>query len=172
MFYHLPLEHEVLLHPRYFGPVLMETVKKMLLTEVEGTCPGKYGFIIAVTGIDSIGDGKIQPGQGFVVYPVKYKAIVFRPMKGEVLDAVVSQVNKVGIFVTIGPMNGFVSRHAIPADMEFDPASNPPCYRSTDEDVSIEQEDELRVRIVGLRVEAKDIFAICTIMDDYLGLVA
>lgn len=32
---------------------------------------------------------------GFVVYPVKYKAIVFRPFKGEVLDAVVTQVNKV-----------------------------------------------------------------------------
>lgn len=38
---------------------------------------------------------EFQPGQGFVVYPVKYKAIVFRPFKGEVLDAVVTQVNKV-----------------------------------------------------------------------------
>lgn len=37
--------------------------------------------------------GIIQPGQGFVVYPVKYKAIVFRPFKGEVLDAVVTQVS-------------------------------------------------------------------------------
>lgn len=37
----------------------------------------------------------IQPGRGFVLYPVKYKAIVFRPFKGEVVDAVVTQVNKV-----------------------------------------------------------------------------
>lgn len=81
--------------------------------EVEGTCTGKYvtvnkisipplsyvcrryGFVIAVTSIDNIGAGLILPGQGFVVYPVKYKAIVFRPFKGEVLDAVVRQVNKV-----------------------------------------------------------------------------
>jgi DNA-directed RNA polymerase II subunit RPB7 len=56
----------------------------------------RYGFVIAVTTIDNIGDGLIQPGRGFVVYPVKYKAIVFRPFKGEVLDAVVTQVNKVG----------------------------------------------------------------------------
>lgn len=74
----------------------METVKQKLYTEVEGTCTGKYGFVIAVTTIDQIGSGIIQPGQGFVVYPVKYKAIVFRPFKGEVLDAVVTQVNKVG----------------------------------------------------------------------------
>ena len=55
---------------------------------------GKYGFVIAVTTIDSVGAGLIQPGEGFVMYPVKYKAIVFRPFKGEVLDAVVTQVRE------------------------------------------------------------------------------
>lgn len=57
--------------------------------------PYRYGFVIAVTTIDNIGAGVIQPGRGFVLYPVKYKAIVFRPFKGEVVDAVVTQVNKV-----------------------------------------------------------------------------
>lgn len=61
----------------------------------------RYGFVIAVTTIDSIGSGLILPGQGFVVYPVKYKAIVFRPFKGEVLDAVVTQVNKVILLILI-----------------------------------------------------------------------
>lgn len=37
----------------------------------------------------------LLPGRGFVLYPVKYKAIVFRPFKGQVVDAVVNQVNKV-----------------------------------------------------------------------------
>ncbi|CAD1479107.1 unnamed protein product, partial [Heterotrigona itama] len=92
--YGISLEHEILLHPRYFGPQLLDTVKQKLYTEVEGTCTGKYGFVVAVTTIDNIGAGIIQPGQGFVVYPVKYKAIVFRPFKGEVLDAIVTQVNK------------------------------------------------------------------------------
>lgn len=57
----------------------------------------RYGFVIAVTTIDNIGAGVIQPGRGFVLYPVKYKAIVFRPFKGEVVDAVVTQVNKVRV---------------------------------------------------------------------------
>lgn len=59
----------------------------------------RYGFIIAITTIDNIGTGLIQPGRGYVVYPVEYKAIVFRPFKGEVLDAVVSQVNKVNLLL-------------------------------------------------------------------------
>uniref|UniRef100_A0A914RNV9 RNA polymerase Rpb7-like N-terminal domain-containing protein n=1 Tax=Parascaris equorum TaxID=6256 RepID=A0A914RNV9_PAREQ len=107
MFYHIPLEHEICLHPKYFGPELLETVKRKLFNEVEGTCTGKYGFVIAVTTIDNIGSGLIQPGRGFVVYPVKYKAIVFRPFKGQVVDAVVSQVNKVypTIFVQLFDLN-------------------------------------------------------------------
>jgi DNA-directed RNA polymerase II subunit RPB7 len=122
LFLQIALEHEILLHPRYFGPQLLDTVKQKLYTEVEGTCTGKYGFVIAVTSINDIGAGNIQAGQGFVVYPVKYKAIVFRPFKGEVLDAVVKQVNKVGMFAEIGPLSCFISHHSIPSDMTFCPS--------------------------------------------------
>ncbi|XP_065842409.1 DNA-directed RNA polymerase II subunit RPB7 [Oscarella lobularis] len=172
MFFHVQMEHEIVLHPRYFGPDLLETVKRKLFAEVEGTCTGKYGFVIAVTTISNIGKGKIQPGEGFVVYPVKYEAIVFRPFKGEVLDAVVTQVTKVGLFTEAGPLSCFISKHSIPSDMEFDPNSNPPCYKTRDEDVVIQQDDEIRLRIVGTRVDANDIFAIGTLMEDYLGLVS
>ena len=41
----------------------------------------------------------IQSGRGYCSYPVKYKAIVFRPFKNEVVDAVVSQVTKVIIYL-------------------------------------------------------------------------
>ncbi|KAK0078448.1 hypothetical protein PV327_005062 [Microctonus hyperodae] len=171
MFYHISLEHEILLHPRYFGPQLLDTVKQKLYTEVEGTCGGKYGFVVAVTTIDSIGAGIIQPGQGFVVYPVKYRAIVFRPFKGEVLDAIVTQVNKVGMFAEIGPLSCFISHHSIPAEMQFCPNVSPPCYKSKEEDVVIQADDEIRLKIVGTRVDAGGIFAIGTLMDDYLGLI-
>ncbi|XP_046636195.1 DNA-directed RNA polymerase II subunit RPB7-like [Daphnia pulicaria] len=171
MFYHIALEHEILLHPLYFGPQLMATVRQKLPTEVEGTCVGNYGFVIAVTTIDSIGAGFILPGRGFVGYPVKYKAIVFRPFKGQVFDAVVTQVNKVGIFADIGPLSCFTSKYNIPSDMIFDANSNPPCYKNQDSDV-IQQDDEIRIKIIGLRVDTNNIFAIGTLNYDYLGLVS
>jgi DNA-directed RNA polymerase II subunit RPB7 len=170
MFYHISLDHEIELHPRYFGPQLIETVKRKLFTEVEGTCTGEYGFVVAVTSIDHIGSGLIQHNTGFAVYKIKYRAIVFRPFKGEVLDGVVTQVNKVGIFTEIGPLSCFISRHSIPEDMKFDSTTDPPCYKTADEDIVIQQEDTLRLKIVGLRIDATDIFAIGTLMDDYLGL--
>ena len=74
--------------------------------------------------------------------------------------------------VLAGPLSCFISRHSIPADMTFDPNSNPPCYKTSDEDMVIQQDDEIRLKIVGTRVDASDIFAIGTLMDDYLGLVS
>ncbi len=40
-YFQISLEHDILLHPRYFGPNLLHTVKQKLFTEVEGTCTGK-----------------------------------------------------------------------------------------------------------------------------------
>uniref|UniRef100_A0A8C6YKX0 DNA-directed RNA polymerase subunit n=1 Tax=Nothoprocta perdicaria TaxID=30464 RepID=A0A8C6YKX0_NOTPE len=154
----------VLVPPR--GPGALCPLPPLLL---QVPPPSPYGFVIAVTTIDNIGAGVIQPGRGFVLYPVKYKAIVFRPFKGEVVDAVVTQVNKVGLFTEIGPMSCFISRHSIPSEMEFDPNSNPPCYKTVDEDIVIQQDDEIRLKIVGTRVDKNDIFAIGSLMDDYLG---
>lgn len=54
--------------------------------------------------------------------------------------------------------------------MQFDASSNPPAYKTEDEDVVIAQDDEIRLKVVGTRVDAADIFAIGTLMDDYLGL--
>lgn len=82
--------------------------------------PFRYGFVIAVTTIDNIGAGVIQPGRGFVLYPVKYKAIVFRPFKGEVVDAVVTQVNKVrdiwGVWCGLSPKLATTSPSCDPLD--------------------------------------------------------
>ena len=40
----------------------------------------RSGFVIAVTTIDSIGLGSLQPGRGFALYPIKYKVGSIRLM--------------------------------------------------------------------------------------------
>ena len=59
---------------------------------------------------------------------MRFNAIVFRPFKGEVFDAVVTQVNKLGFFAQVGPLQVFVSKHLIPSDMKFDPQATPAAY--------------------------------------------
>ena len=88
------LNRDLYLPPRFFGPRLQTQLIEKLHEEVEGTCSGRYGFIITVTNVRKIGMGEVQEG-GYVLFPIEFEAIVFKPFKGEVLDAVVTAVNKV-----------------------------------------------------------------------------
>jgi DNA-directed RNA polymerase II subunit RPB7 len=63
---------------------------------VEGTCNGKYGFILAVLQVVDTGRGLIREGSGSAVFNLKYKCICMKPFKGQVMDVVVTSVNKVG----------------------------------------------------------------------------
>lgn len=93
------LSHTISLHPSFFGPNMQTQLNDKLYTDVEGTCSGRFGYIITVVRIHSIGKGKILPGSGLAEFKVKYQAIVFKPFKGEVVDAVVTTVNKVSTIV-------------------------------------------------------------------------
>ena len=79
--------------------------------------------------------------------------------------------------------------------MDFDPNSSSPCYKTKDEEQVIQKNDEIRLKIIGLRIDATDIvsynlfiyllicisiiyywlfilkYAIGTLRDDYLGLI-
>ena len=57
--------------------------------------------------------------------------------KGEVVDALVTNVNKMGFFATVGPLQIFTSVHLLPVDFKFQPDSNPAEYASADGSVSL-----------------------------------
>ncbi|KAJ3133274.1 DNA-directed RNA polymerase II subunit [Physocladia obscura] len=166
------LTHTIQLHPRFFGAQLRESLKKRLYDEVEGTCSGLFGYIIAVIEIVSIGKGVLQTSSGYAEFLITYKAIVFKPFKGQVVEGVVTTVNRMGFFADVGPLQVFVSAHLIPGFLQFDANANPPAYAGETQDmqlIKIEKGESLRIRILGTRVDATEIFAIGTIKEDYLG---
>ncbi|KAI3727620.1 hypothetical protein L6452_16238 [Arctium lappa] len=171
MFFHIVLERNMQLHPRHFGRDLREKLVSKLMKDVEGTCSGRHGFVVAITGIENVGKGLIRDGTGFVTFPVKYQCVVFRPFKGEILEAVVTMVNKMGFFAEAGPVQIFVSNHLIPDDMEFQ-SGDMPNYTTSDGSVKIQKDSEVRLKIIGTRVDATEIFCIGTIKDDFLGVIS
>src|SRR5579859_1198054 len=60
-----------------------------------------------------------------------------------------------GFFADVGPMQIFVSVHLIPPDLKFYPDANPPNYQN--EEQVIEKGSMVRVKIMGLRMDVKDI---------------
>lgn len=62
----------------------------------------RHGYIVSVIDIIEIGQGQILPSRGETLFSVKYIALVFRPMKNEVVDAIVSTVTEVCIDIQTG----------------------------------------------------------------------
>ena len=69
------------------------------MLQVEGTCSGKHGFVLAVTSLEPLSKGRIREGVGSAIFDVTYKCLVFKPFRHEVLDAVVYEVNRVSACV-------------------------------------------------------------------------
>ncbi|KAI9431264.1 hypothetical protein H4582DRAFT_1822651, partial [Lactarius indigo] len=104
-----------------------------LYSDVEGTCSGKFGFIIAVVSISDICKGMVVPGNCQAEFISRYRAIVFELFKGEVADDVIHIVTRMDIFAEVGPLNCLVSQRLLRPDLKFDPSSNPLSYISQDQ---------------------------------------
>ncbi|KAI8811195.1 RNA polymerase Rpb7 [Cladochytrium replicatum] len=178
MFFLKVLTHTIQLHPQYFNREFEGNLRKRLYDEVEGTCSGRYGYVIAVVDILDIGRGVLQSTSGLAEFTIEYKAVVFKPFKNQVVDGVVTTVNKMGFFVEVGPLQVFVANLSVPPYLKFDPNANPPAFVSELTDSAdtaaqrIEKGTHVRLRIIGTRVDQSEIFAIGSIKEDYLGPVA
>lgn len=153
MFFHVKLVKNLKLEPKHFGPDMAETLRTKLIREVEGSCNNRHGFIISVLEIelDNQMSGLLQEGTGMAVFHIPYKAIVFRPFKNEVVDAVVKTVTKMGFFADVGPLEVFVSTQLIPSDLKFDP--NLTSFHNESHDTKIQKDTEVRLKLGGIRME-------------------
>ena len=87
MFFLHELERVITLHPSFFGPHIKEILTNRLLEDVEGTCTGQY-YIICVMDAFDISEGKVMPGSALAEYTVHYRAVVWRPFKGETVRSI------------------------------------------------------------------------------------
>lgn len=94
MFFLQELERVIDLHPSFFGPRVKEYLTTKLFGDVEGTCNGQY-YIVCVVDAFDISEGKVLAGSGKAQYTVRYRAVVWKPFKGEV-------VSVFGIIISLG----------------------------------------------------------------------
>ncbi|OCK80514.1 DNA-directed RNA polymerase II 19 kDa polypeptide [Lepidopterella palustris CBS 459.81] len=167
MFFLYELEKTIQLHPSYFGPLIRSHIHRELLTKEEGSNTGKY-TIVCILDTFEISDGTVVPGTGYAEYIVHYKAVVWRPFRGEIVDGVVTSVIRAGFFVDCGSLQAFVSRPMIPSEIKFDANATPPQWTDNAEQV-IEKGTQIRIKIKGLRSEVDKMYGIGTMKEDYLG---
>jgi SHS2 domain found in N terminus of Rpb7p/Rpc25p/MJ0397 len=85
MFFLLTLERVITLHPSFFNQNIREYISTKLLQDVEGTCTGQYYIVLVLDSFD-VSEGRIVPGSAVAEFNITYKAICFRPFKGETVS--------------------------------------------------------------------------------------
>jgi hypothetical protein len=63
-----------------------------------------------------------------------------------------------------------VALKMMPAELKWDANATPPQFTNT-EDMSIEKGTQVRVKLVGIRSEVGEMWAVGSIREDYLGYV-
>ncbi|KAF1810674.1 RNA polymerase II subunit 7 [Eremomyces bilateralis CBS 781.70] len=168
MFFIHDMERTITLHPSYMGPHVKDILLHRLHADVEGANMGNFYVVLIMDTGYEVSEGRIMPGTGFAEYTVHYRAVVWRPFRGEIVDGVVNSVVDGGFFVNVGPLSVFVAKSMIPGEIKFDGNATPPQWTDNGDQI-IEKDTKIRIKIKGLRVEMGTMYAIATIKEDYLG---
>jgi DNA-directed RNA polymerase subunit E'/Rpb7 len=138
-----------------------------------GTCIIKFGYLITICKIDSIQDGVLHES-GAPVLNVAFKALVPRPLMGEVLDESVLGIEKVVIEVQVGGVKAFIPYAKIPTELRFSEERGSFCSEEGQSQV-LRKYSLVRFKVENVDVKgcqgATNLGVIRCISDDYLGMV-
>jgi DNA-directed RNA polymerase subunit E'/Rpb7 len=94
-------------------------VRDRLARTIKNRCTEKDGFVLNLKQIAEIRGGVLDKRSGSVHYVVDYIAQTLRPNVGDVIEAVVSRVFKIGFFADLGPLNIFIPLSRLPVAYRF-----------------------------------------------------
>ncbi|MEM0218054.1 MAG: DNA-directed RNA polymerase [Desulfurococcaceae archaeon] len=112
----LRIRDNVRIPPHKFSKPIREAALEELKAKYEGMLinvhkeegPPLYGIIIAILEVDVNELGVLIPGDGASYHRVLFDALVFMPFIKEVVEGEVVSVTRSGLYVNLGPIDGFV----------------------------------------------------------------
>lgn len=108
------LQAHVAVPPHSLRYNLQHVIHDRLTKTIRGKCTEENGFILSMKRISDIQGGTLDKRNGSVHYDVDFIAQTLRPQIGDVVEAVVSRVFKIGVFAELGPLNIFVPLSRMP----------------------------------------------------------
>jgi len=96
----------------YYKTKVKDYVRLSLTQEIKKKYSGyisqELGFVIDVTGVDTVGQGIILPGDGSAHYSVEFTLLTFKPEMQEIVLGKITNVADFGAFINIGPVEGMI----------------------------------------------------------------
>ncbi|XP_077248072.1 RNA polymerase Rpb7-like, N-terminal domain-containing protein [Tasmannia lanceolata] len=176
MYLEIEMNSHVLIPPEELheeGLMLQRAIMIHLLDDIAKKKATKdHGYFLAVTTLNSIGEGKVRELTGDVLFPVSFNCITFKPFKGEVLQGVVEKILKHGVLLKCGPIETIFLSNKTMKDYKFVPGENPMFL--SENHSKLEKNEVVRFMVLGWKwVESEREFQLlATLEGDFLGPIA
>ena len=153
MYYELKVQGHIRVDPTLFAEDTRVAVKNALVKMFDGFISKDLGVVIGVTGVDSVNEGVIIPGDGAAYYDTTFDVLTFRPELLEVVMGKVTDITDFGAFMNIGPLDGMI--HVSQTMDDYVSFSKSNILTGKEKGRSLKVGDACRARIVS--VSFKDI---------------
>ncbi len=155
MYKKMKLEGVAKIEPNELGNPLEEAVDRALRNKYEAVVDKTLGTIVAVLGVDEIGEGHILAGDGAIYYQVIFDAIVFKPEMQEIIEGEVVEIVKFGAFLSMGPFDGLLHVSQITNEYISYDEKNARLV-SKESNKSLGEGDKVRARIIAVSLNEKE----------------
>src|SRR3989344_3849729 len=159
IYHHLKMFYEITAksHVRVPPALMKENIKKALLQRLneqfEGYINNEIGFVIHVTDIVKVGEGKIIAGDGAPYFETDFKFLTFIPELQEVAIGKITDITNFGAFINLGPVDGMI--HVSQTMDDFISFSKTKVLTGKETKRTLKVGDRCRARIIA--VSYKDI---------------
>ena len=153
--------------PELLGEDYDKSVLDVARTSLEGRLidvqseeqPGKNVgkcYILSITDVKKLGEGAIVHGDGGVYQTIRYKALGYFPEMQEIVEGIVTSVQKCSAFIRFGPFEGLLHISQIMDDrIDIDLGNQRFIGKDTKRDLKVG--DKVRVRVVALNLSSSSI---------------
>ena len=143
------IQETVRVPPDKFGQDLKKSLLELLRETYEGQLNKDLGLVVAVTDIEQVGEGVIQPGDGGAHYSAVFKALTFKPELNEIIEGKVIEIVEFGAFVTLGALDGLVHVSQVTDDfLSYDEKGRRLVGKESKK--ALHEGDTIRAKIVAL----------------------
>ncbi len=138
--------------PVKFSLPLEDAVKASLEDRWEGIVDKRMGVVLSVISVDSIGEGRILPGDGAIHYQTTFTLMVYQPELHEVVKGEVIDITEFGAFVRFGPVDGMIHVSQVMNDFVSYDGKNA-ALLGRDSKRKLSEGDVVTARIVSVSME-------------------
>ncbi|MEM0481157.1 MAG: DNA-directed RNA polymerase [Candidatus Aenigmatarchaeota archaeon] len=147
----LKIRDSIKVKPVHFGANIVEAIEKDLKEKYTGYIFNN-GIILKVLKILNYSRGKLLPLDPNIHFIVEFEALAFVPEIGEVVVGKVIDITKIGAFVRIGPLDGFIHISQVMDDfITFDEKNKILVGKNTKRTLKIG--DVVRAKIISISKE-------------------